>query len=150
MRHNKTTVKLGRTAPHRRAMLSNMTTSLFEHGQVVTTLAKAKAARSYAEKLITLGKRGDIHSRRLAARKIHSKTILKKLFEEIAPLYAETPGGYTRIIKLFNRKGDAAPMAILRLTREVVSSSDQTEKKSKKKPSIKDKIQKGISGGGGS
>lgn len=147
MRHRKTTIKLSRTASHRNAMLSNMATALFEHGQIVTTITKAKVVRSYSEKLITLGKRGDLHARRLAGRKIRSQTILKKLFDEIAPLYENTPGGYTRIIRLNARKGDGAQKAILRLTKEIPGSADKSESKDKKKKvSIKDKIQKGLSG----
>ncbi len=149
MRHRKTTIKLGRTASHRKAMLSNMATSLFEHGQIVTTIAKAKAVRSYSEKLITLGKRGDLHARRLAARKIRSQTILKRLFDEIAPLYENVPGGYTRIIRLHPRKGDGAVKAILRLTKEIPGTEKKSESKdSKKKEGIKDKIQKGLSRSG--
>jgi len=147
MRHRKTTVKLGRTAAHRKAMLANMATSLFENGQVITTIQKAKAVRSYSEKLITLGKRGDLHARRLAARKIHSNEILKKLFNDIAPLYKDTPGGYTRIIRLYNRKGDGADMAILRLTKEIVGKNkEKKDTSSKKKPSLKEKLQKGLAG----
>ena len=108
MRHRKKGRKLQRTASHRRAMLRNLATSLFRHERIETTTAKAKELRPYAERLITLARRGDLHARRLVARKIQDREILGKLFDEISSRYAERPGGYTRILKLGNRKGDAA------------------------------------------
>lgn len=96
-------------------MLRNMATSLFLHGRVETTLAKAKELRVFAEPLITKAKRGDLHARRLVARRINDGVALRKLFEEIAPRYAERPGGYTRVRRLGHRPGDAADMAILEL-----------------------------------
>ena len=115
MRHRKKGRQLSRTASHRRATLRNMATSLFRHERIETTTAKAKELRPYAERLITLARRGDVHSRRLAARKIQDRQVLGKLFDDIAPRYAERPGGYTRILKLGNRKGDAAEMSLIEL-----------------------------------
>jgi large subunit ribosomal protein L17 len=130
MRHLKRTAKLGRTGSHRNAMLANLVCSLIRHKRVETTLAKAKAAKPVAEKIVTLGKKGTIHSRRLVTarlkysdRKKHSSKaenarawksdVIRILFEEIAPAMKERPGGYTRIVKLGQRRGDAAQLAIL-------------------------------------
>ena len=115
MRHRKKGRKLQRTASHRRAMLWNMATSLFRHERIETTTAKAKELRPYAERLITLARRGDLHARRLVARKIQDREVLGKLFDEISSRYAERPGGYTRILKLGNRKGDAAEISLIEL-----------------------------------
>lgn len=114
MRHRKRTAKLGRTSSHRNAMLANLVCSLIVHKRVTTTLAKAKAARSVAEKMVTLGKSGTIHDRRLAsARLLQQEDAVKILFNEIAPAQKARNGGYTRIIKLHPRQGDAAEVAIL-------------------------------------
>lgn len=130
MRHVKRTAKLGRTGEHRNAMLANLVCSLIQHKRVTTTLAKAKAARPVAEKMVTLGKKNTIHARRLAAARLryHSKRMLKSkeavaqahksdivriLFDEIAPSFKERQGGYTRIVKMHQRQGDAADVAIL-------------------------------------
>jgi len=113
MRHLKRTAKLGRTGQHRNAMLANLVCSLIEHKRVTTTLAKAKAARSVAEKMVTLGKSGTIHDRRLAAARLHQEDIVKILFDEIAPSHKDRHGGYTRIIKMNQRAGDSAQKAIL-------------------------------------
>ena len=113
MRHLKRTAKLGRTSEHRNAMLANLVCSLIEHKRVTTTLAKAKAARSVAEKLVTLGKSGTIHDRRLAVARLHQESAAKILFKEIAPVYKDRKGGYTRIVRLNQRNGDAAQRAIL-------------------------------------
>jgi large subunit ribosomal protein L17 len=113
MRHRKRTAKLGRTSSHRNAMLSNLVCSLIVHKRITTTLAKAKAARSVAEKMVTLGKSGTLHDRRLAAARLHQEDAVKILFNEIAPSQKTRPGGYTRIIKLHRRQGDAAEEAIL-------------------------------------
>jgi large subunit ribosomal protein L17 len=96
-------------------MLRNMATSLFKHGRIETTVAKAKELRQYAEPLITKAKRGDLHARRLVARDIRDSATLAKLFDEIGPRYAERPGGYTRVVKLGHRAGDAADVAIIEL-----------------------------------
>lgn len=113
MRHLKRTAKLGRTSEHRNAMLANIVCSLIKHRRVVTTLAKAKVARSVAEKMVTLGKSGTIHDRRLAAARLHQEDAVRILFNEISPLHKERRGGYTRIVKMNQRQGDAAQMAIL-------------------------------------
>ena len=113
MRHLKRTAKLGRTGQHRNAMLANLVCSLIKHNRVTTTLAKAKAARSVAEKMITLGKRGRIHDRRLVAARLHQEEAVKILFDQIVPVHKERHGGYTRIIKMGQRQGDAGQKAIL-------------------------------------
>ena len=113
MRHLKRTAKLGRTGEHRNAMLANLVCSLIKHKRVTTTLAKAKAARSVAEKMVTLGKSGTIHDRRLAAARLHQEDAVRILFNEIAPPQKERRGGYTRIVKLGYRQGDAGQKAIL-------------------------------------
>lgn len=115
MRHRKKGRKLSRTASHRRATLRNMAQSLFIHGRIETTTAKAKELRPFAERLITLARRGDLHARRLAGAKIGSREVLGRLFDEIGPRFAERPGGYTRILKLGARKGDAADMSLIEL-----------------------------------
>src|SRR5437660_4322615 len=113
MRHLKRTAKLGRTGEHRNAMLANLVCSLIKHKRVTTTLAKAKAARSVAEKMVTLGKSGSIHDRRLAVARLHQEDIVKILFNEIAPAQKERRGGYTRIVRLGRQQGDASQKAIL-------------------------------------
>ena len=113
MRHLKRTAKLGRTGQHRNAMLANLVCSLILHKRVTTTLAKAKAARSVAEKMVTLGKRGTIQTRRLAAARLHQEDAVKILFNQIAPAQKERRGGYTRITRLNQRQGDAGQLAIL-------------------------------------
>ncbi len=118
MRHNAKGRQLSRTSTHRRAMLNNMAASLFAHGGVTTTQAKAKELRPFAERLITLARRGDLHSRRLVERKIKDREILKKLFAEIGPRFAARPGGYTRILKLGHRVGDGADVAKIELLPE--------------------------------
>ena len=115
MRHRKDGRKLGRTASHRKAMLANMAANLFLHKQIRTTHPKALEARRFAEALITKAKKGDLHSRRLVLKVIPHKNVVKILFEEIAPQYADRNGGYTRIIKLGQRKNDAAHVSILAL-----------------------------------
>lgn len=115
MRHRKAGRKLGRTSAHRKAMLRNMVTSLFEHERIVTTVPKAKEARRVADKMITLAKRGDLHARRQASSYIQSKDVVAKLFDEIQEQFSDRQGGYTRIIRTGVRQGDAAQMAILEL-----------------------------------
>ena len=115
MRHRKKGRKLSRTASHRRATLRNMASSLFRHGQIETTTAKAKELRPYAERLITLARRGDLHARRLAGTKIRERDVLGILFDDLGPRYKDRPGGYTRILKLGARKGDAADMSLIQL-----------------------------------
>ena len=115
MRHRVDTFKIGRSGAHRRSMLANMVSSLFLNGEIRTTLVKAKEARRFAERLITLGKKGDLHHRRLAVARLRDKGAVKLLFSEIAPRYADRMGGYTRIYKLGTRIGDGAEMCILQL-----------------------------------
>ena len=115
MRHSLKGRKLNRTTAHREAMLNNMVTSLFEHERIQTTLPKSKELRRTAEKLITIAKKGGLHSRRIAAKRVRNLDVLKKLFDNIGPRYATRNGGYTRIIKLGNRFGDCAPMSIIEL-----------------------------------
>ena len=107
--------KLGRTADHRMAMLKNLTTQLLEHGKIETSLAKAKEVRSMAEKMITLGKQNTLHTKRQALAFITEEDVVTKLFNEIAPKYAERNGGYTRIVKIGPRRGDACEMAVIEL-----------------------------------
>jgi large subunit ribosomal protein L17 len=115
MRHRKKGRHLSRTAEHRELMLRNMATSLFLHGRLETTVAKAKELRRYAEPLITKARRGDLHARRLVARRVQNDEALAKLFDEIGPRMAERPGGYTRVRLLGHRAGDAADMALIEL-----------------------------------
>ena len=107
--------RMGGSPAHERLMLANLATALFEHGRITTTEAKAKRLRPYAEHLITFGKRGDLHARRQVLKRLRDKSVVHTLFAEIGPRYANRPGGYTRILKLGNRKGDNAPMAIIEL-----------------------------------
>ncbi len=115
MRHRVAGRKLGRDTAHRRALFRNLVTELFRHEEIRTTEAKAKAMRPHAERLITLAKRGDLHARRLAARDVRDRDIMRKLFDELAERYEDREGGYTRIYKLGPRKGDAAPMVLISL-----------------------------------
>ena len=114
--------KLGRDNKHRRSMLANLTRDIINNEKIVTTETRAKEVRKFVEKMITLGKRGDLHARRQAAAVLHNvvdaetgKTAVQKLFDEVAPKYSDVNGGYTRILKTYNRKGDNAPMAIITL-----------------------------------
>jgi len=122
MRHLKRTAKLGRTFEHRNAMLANLVCSLIKHKRVTTSLAKAKAARSVAEKMVTLGKAGTMHDRRLAVARLHQEDAVKILFGEIAKGFKERRGGYTRIVKLNQRQGDASQKAILEWVDMVVET----------------------------
>mgnify|MGYP000474585580 CR=1 FL=1 len=132
MRHRQKGRKLGRKKSHRELMLRNLVTSLFEKESVTTTEAKAKEARRLAERIVTLAKRGDLHSRRLVLRHIRNAAIVKKIFETIAPRFEDRQGGYTRILKLSRRRGDAAPMAILELTEKTKVEVEEEGKKGKK------------------
>ena len=115
MRHRKSGRKLNRTASHRKAMFKNMAAALIKHEQIITTLPKAKELRPVVEKLITLGKRGDLHARRLVFAKLRDDGMTKKLFDVLADRYRERPGGYTRVLKAGFRYGDSAPMAVIEL-----------------------------------
>ena len=140
MRHRMKTVKLQRDASHRKALLANLVCSLIEHRRIRTTLAKAKALRPVAEKMVTLGKRGDLHARRQAVAALGQKEAVKKLFEEIAPASKDRQGGYTRIIKLGPRKSDSAPMAFLEWVDMPLAEDDSitaTPAKAKAKPRAK-------------
>ena len=119
MRHQRAGRKLGRDAAHRKALYANLTGSLIVHGRVKTTVAKAKAVRPIAEKMITLGKRGDIHARRQALAYLRTQEIVHQLFADVAPRFADRPGGYTRIVKIGPRPGDSAEMAYLELVDHV-------------------------------
>jgi large subunit ribosomal protein L17 len=115
MRHRRAGKKLGRDSAHRKALYSNLAGALIEHGRIKTTEAKAKAVKPFAEQMITLGKRGDLHARRLALAELRSQFVVHHLFSEVAPRFADRPGGYTRIVKLGPRLGDAAEMVYLEL-----------------------------------
>jgi len=138
MRHQKKTVKLGRTAEHRKALLANQVCSLIEHQRIKTTLAKAKAVRPLAEKMVTLGKQGSLHARRTALAVLRQKNAVKKLFDDIAPRSAERKGGYTRIIRLGVRKSDAAKVAFIEwVDAPVVVEEPVAEEKGKKRKGAK-------------
>ena len=115
MRHHRAGKKLGRDSAHRKALYANLAGSLIEHGRIKTTQAKAKAVKSFAEQMITLGKRGDLAARRQAIAELRSQDVVHQLFAEVAPRFADRPGGYTRIVKLGPRQGDAAEMVYLEL-----------------------------------
>ena len=135
MRHQKKTVRLGRKAEHRKALLANQVCSLIEHRRIKTTLAKAKAVRPIAERMVTLGKNGSIHARRTAFATLRQKDAVKKLFEEIAPASSERNGGYTRIIRLGQRQSDSVSMALIEWVDAVITVEEQPteEKKAKQK-----------------
>jgi large subunit ribosomal protein L17 len=115
MRHRRAGKKLGRDSAHRKALYSNLAGALIEHGRIRTTEAKAKAVKPFAEQMITLGKRGDLHARRLALAELRSQDVVHQLFADVAPRFADRPGGYTRIVRLGPRNGDAAEMVYLEL-----------------------------------
>jgi len=136
MRHRRTGRKLGRTSSHRKAMFRNMVTDFLDKERIITTVAKAKELRPFAEKMITLGKRDNLHSRRRALSIIRRKSVVHKLFDSLAPRYADRNGGFTRIIRLGFRKGDSAETAIIELVDR--EGEKDTPKKSKKAPSKKE------------
>jgi large subunit ribosomal protein L17 len=138
MRHQKKTLKLGLTAAHRKSLLANQVCSLIEHQRIKTTLAKAKAVRPLAEKMVTLGKKGTLHARRTALAVLRQKGAVKRLFEDIAPRSATRNGGYTRIVKLGARKSDAAPVAFIEwVDAPLVVEEPATEEKGKKRKETK-------------
>ena len=149
MRHRKSVKKLGRTAAHRKATLSNLSSALIERKHIMTTVAKAKAVRPFVEKLITMAKKQTIHARRMTFAVLHQQRIVKILFDEVAPRYLDRPGGYTRIVKLGNREGDGAPIAVLELVgfetamkkkkekEEKAAAEEKKKKKSKEKGEAK-------------
>lgn len=144
MRHKKARYKLGMKTSHREAMLRNMVTSLLEHESITTTDTRAKAVRSIAEHMITLGKRGDLHARRQALQVIRSQKVAQNLFSDIAPRYINRDGGYTRIIKKGFRAGDGAEISILELVekkqKEATSASSKSGKIADKAKGFKDKL----------
>ena len=131
MRHRRAGKKLGRDASHRKALYSNLAGSLIVHGRIKTTVTKAKAVKPIAEKMITLGRRGDIHARRQATAFLRSQDVVHKLFSEVAPRFKERPGGYSRIIRIGPRPGDAAEMAYLELVD--FSAEEQAEEKAERR-----------------
>src|SRR5215471_5089293 len=143
MRHQKKTIKLGRTAEHRRALLANQVCALIQHQRIKTTLAKAKAVRPLAERMVTLGKNGSIHARRRALALLGQKSVVKKLFDDVAQRSAERNGGYTRIVKLGARKSDSARMAFIEWVdaEHIVEEKPKKEKKAKRKePEVKPQL----------
>ena len=143
MRHLKSGSKLGRNPAHRRATLRNLVTNLFEHGRITTTLTRAKAARPVAEKIITMGKRDTLHSRRQAAAYLTTPAVTQKLFREIAPKFADRAGGYTRIISGGTRVGDGAKVAILELVGYEFKKKEKKGAARKEEPVEKEAASKG-------
>jgi large subunit ribosomal protein L17 len=128
VRHARTGKKLGRDSAHRKALYSNLAGALIEHGRIKTTVTKAKAVKPLAEQMITLGRRGDLHARRQATAVLRSRDVVHKLFAEVAPLFKDRPGGYTRIVKIGPRPGDAAEMAYLELVDEEYVAREREER----------------------
>src|SRR5215813_6859692 len=128
MRHQRAGKKLGRDSAHRKALYSNLAGALIEHGRIKTTVTKAKAVRPYAEQMITLARRGDLHARRQATSFLRSRDVVHKLFADVAPLFKDRPGGYTRIVKLGPRPGDAAEMVYLELVDEEYVQKELAER----------------------
>jgi large subunit ribosomal protein L17 len=138
MRHQKSVVKLGRSQAHRDALLANQVVSLIEHNRIKTTLAKAKAVRPLAEKMVTLGKKNTLHARRTALSYLrHNEGAVHRLFDEVAPRAAERKGGYTRIVKLGQRVSDAAPMAFIEWVDSVIIAAPEPAKTKGKKAATK-------------
>lgn len=147
MRHSVKGRKLGRTASHRAALLNSLATSLLKHKRIKTTEAKAKEARTFVEKLISKARKNDLHVRRQVMAVINDKEVIKELFGEILPKIGERPGGYTRVVKLGNRNGDAAPMAILELVDyNDVANKKAAEQKEKRELKAKEKAEKKAEG----
>ncbi|MBI3248564.1 MAG: 50S ribosomal protein L17 [Deltaproteobacteria bacterium] len=129
MRHLKDGRKLSRTAAHRKALMRNLVKALLLREQIRTTDAKAKELRRYADRIVTLGKRGTIHARRLAYMYLGSRKLVKRLFDEVAPRFQGRPGGYTRVLKLGPRRGDAAPISVVEFTERVKKTTGVSETK---------------------
>jgi len=138
MRHNKKGLKLGRTKSHRKALLSNMASSLLLHKEIKTTHAKAKELRRFTERLITYGKKNTTHARRLAFKFLRRKDTVKILFDEVAPIYEKRQGGYTRIIKLGNRVNDNAPIVLIQLVDAISFDDKKNKEKNKEKNKSKE------------
>jgi len=146
MRHRKLSKRMGYDKDHAKANFRNLAIALIEHGKIRTTLAKAKNLRRFIEPLVTLGKKGTLHARRLAVARLNNKRAVKKLFDEIAPKYMNRPGGYTRIVKAGFRPGDAAPMAyIMFVEEEFQPKSTKAEEPSKEVKELKEKLQEELS-----
>jgi large subunit ribosomal protein L17 len=128
LRHARSGKKLGRDSAHRKALYSNLAGALIEHGRIKTTVTKAKAVKPIAEQMITLGRRGDLHARRQATAFLRSRDVVHKLFADVAPLFKDRPGGYTRIVKIGPRQGDAAEMAYLELVDEEYVATQREER----------------------
>lgn len=137
MRHRKAGLKLNRTSSHRNAMFRNMVTSFFKHERICTTDAKAKELRRWADNLITLAKRGDLHARRQALAIVTEKDVVHKLFDEVAGRFTDISGGYTRIVKLGRRPGDAAPVSLIELATPETEKKKKSKKKTTKAPAAK-------------
>ncbi|ADN01491.1 50S ribosomal protein L17 [Spirochaeta thermophila] len=133
MKHRISFNRLGRKSSHRKALIRNMVTSLFRHERIRTTEVKAKEVRRYAERLITRAKVDSVHNRRMVARFVQDKAVLAKLFTDIAPRFVSRPGGYTRVLKLGERRGDAASMVILELVERKVEAKPEKKKREEKK-----------------
>lgn len=142
MRHNKKGTHLGRTTSHKKALIRNLVISLIEHKSIKTTHAKAREARRFADKLITYAKKGSVHHRRLAFRFLQNKNAVKILFDEIGPACAERPGGYSHIVKLGFRSGDAAPVSLLELVDFVTIVNEKKKQKKAEKATKKEKAEK--------
>ncbi len=138
MRHRKAGKKLNRTGSHRNAMFRNMVTSLFEHGRIQTTDAKAKELRRWADRMVTLAKRGDLHARRQALAVMRDRTVVHKLFEEAADRFGDRVGGYTNVVKIGRRRGDAAPVSLV----ELLAPKEKKEPKKKKTKATKKAAEK--------
>ncbi|KAA3602985.1 MAG: 50S ribosomal protein L17 [Calditrichaeota bacterium] len=142
MRHRKSIKKLGRTASHRKALLANLARELITHKRITTTLAKAKEAGKFTERMITFAKRGDVHARRQVLKYMRHKDIVNMLFEEVAPVYKDREGGYTRVLKLGRRQGDAAKTALLELVdSEKIGTISASEVKTETPKPKKEKVE---------
>jgi len=143
MRHLKSGRKLGRTASHRRATLANLSRALLTHKSIITTTPKAKEARATVERLITFAKKGDLAARRRVLRVLRDKSLVKSLFDDIAPKYADRPGGYTRIVKIGRRQGDNAPLAIFELVGYEGVKAEKIEKKRQRREAKAERKKRG-------
>jgi len=141
MRHRKLSKRMGTDFDHAKANYRNLAAALINHGQIKTTLAKAKNLRRFIEKLVTLGKKGTLHARRLAVARLNNKKAVKKLFDEIAPKYKDRPGGYTRIVKAGFRAGDAAPMAYIMFVEEEIEVKSPQKEEKKEVEELKEKLE---------
>ena len=144
MRHRKLSKRMGTDIDHAKANYRNLAIALINKGQIKTTLAKAKNLRRFIEKLITLGKKGSLHARRLAVARLNNKKAVKKLFDEIAPKFMDRPGGYTRIVKAGFRAGDAAPMAYIMFVEEEIEKTSTKKEEVKEVQELKEKLESEI------